>query len=167
MGFKSIKGKQVSNNKEELPPLAEPVKAGEMKKGDSVVAYYIGTSSKSNKFGGTNHNLLMQQTEDEGGQRFMIYTSGTLKYDAADGRLEKGALTRITAKGKEERENQSSGQSYMIAVFDVEQDPDDVLDLSAEEELFKSKEEKRSEKLDAIAAKVKGKKSQQQDQPAQ
>lgn len=95
--------------------------ASKLEVGESIIGYAVRTVVTMGQFG-EQTNLIMQ---DESGDEFTLYTSGTLKYDIEDATIVKmGLLTKITRMVDEDRKNKKTGKSYTTSVFDVEQDKD-------------------------------------------
>lgn len=100
------------------------IAATKMDIGSSVTGYFIRVDSSPSKFGGTQFNLKMQ--DPESGEQFTVFTGGTLKFVAEEGRLVANLLTRITRKEDEKKQNKA-GKTYVTSTFKVEQDASDVL----------------------------------------
>ena len=106
----------------EIEKSGASVAATKMSKGESVTAYLIRIEEREGKFGQQTNLVMMDPTNNT---PFIMYTGGTLAYDANEGRLRVGLLTRITATGKEQKKN-DQGKMYTISTFKVEQDDDSV-----------------------------------------
>lgn len=115
------------------------IAATKMDVGSSVTGYFIRVDASPSKFGGTQYNLKM--IDASSGEQFTIFTGGTLKFVAEEGRLTPNLLTRITRKDDEKKQNKA-GKSYVTSTFKVEQDSSDVLvGGPAPAKLSKSEEE--------------------------
>jgi hypothetical protein len=118
MGFTKVGGKA---------NFADIKKASEMEVDETLTGHLVRVEPSRGEFEGYNFVLRTEAGD------ILVYGTGTLKYvgkDTLEGNsnaLTLGANTRITAKGKEKRQNKSSGKKYEIAVFDVEQDTDDMI----------------------------------------
>lgn len=108
---------------EEISKGGKGIAATKLAKGDSVTGYVMRIEERAGKFG-PQTNLIMMDPESR--DTFPVYTGGTLQYDAKEGRIKVGLLTRITAMGKEAKKS-NSGNAYSICTFKVEQDSSDTV----------------------------------------
>ena len=83
-------------------------KSTDMAVGDYFEGYVIGLPETNGDFG-EQTNVLMQDAETE--ETFLVYTAGSLKYDARDGRIKLGLKTKITRLADEKRKSKA-GKSY-------------------------------------------------------
>jgi hypothetical protein len=107
----------------------ETKKASEMEAGDVIQGHLVAIEESRGEFPG--YNLIIRTEAGD----VLVYTTGTMKYDIQDGRLTVGMMTRITAKGRERKQNKA-GKKYDIAVFELEQDPEDTIEVAAFNAVF-------------------------------
>lgn len=108
---------------EPIPKGGNGKAATKMEVGEELIAYFMYSQESVGKFG-KQTNMLMQ--DPDSGDSFTFYTGGTLKHDVDNGRIRPGLLTKITRQADVTKQNKN-GQPYTTSVFDVEQDPTDVL----------------------------------------
>lgn len=90
-------------------------KLTELKEGESLTGYVVG-SSESTRLPGA-FNLVMNIE----GERFEVSAAGNVKYMIKDGKIQAGPLTRIT------RLADTKTKGKVATRYKVEQDMDDVL----------------------------------------
>jgi hypothetical protein len=106
----------------------EAVKASQMEEGEVIEAYVVELRDTTGEYGDQT-NLIMQKKGEN--KTFMLYTAGTLKYDAKDGRITTGLMTRITRLSDESRAKKDGKGKYVTSVFRVEQDDEDTVESRA------------------------------------
>lgn len=102
---------------------SEAKKASAMSVGESLEGYVVRLQEFQGDYG-EQTNIVFQDAES--GDTFLVYTAGTLKYDARDGRIKAGLKTKITRLDDEKRTTKQ-GRGYTTSVFEVLQDPDDSI----------------------------------------
>lgn len=112
MAFQSV------NSKSGGKSTAEPVKLTSLAVGESVTGFVLSfVPSKQNP---DVSNIFMKS--EDGADTFYVYTAGNVKYMIADGKIEKGILTKIVRLEDAMVKGKKSSQ------FDVLQDADITVD---------------------------------------